>query len=162
MESGLCLHVAHDASCYSLSSTPPHAAFCCFFSAIYGSSVCFFLLYYCYNILLCFTVSVSLSLCLSSSLSLSVPLLRDRLLLVVFSQFLFLFFCICASHCCFLCSFSPHFSFITTAITSLTTLASFLCLPPLIYLPTPSPSPPHPSASFSGLRMSDAAQSAPR
>lgn len=67
-----------------MSPTPSHAAFCCFFSAIYGSNVCFFLLYDCCNILVCFLFA-------SVSLPPSLSLLRDRLLLVpvvVFFPFL--------------------------------------------------------------------------
>lgn len=119
---------------------PPHAAFCCFCSAIYGSNVC--VLFYCTTattILVCFPfASVSVS---SLSLSLSVLLLGDRLLLVplvVFSQFFSLFFCICASHCCFLCSFFPHFSFIISGLSSLS-CAPTTCVSSATFSFSPSP-----------------------
>lgn len=103
---------------------------------------------------ICFIVSVSLSLPLRLSLLLLL-LLGDRLLLVLFHSFFSLFFRICASHCCFFLflffpSPLPHHYFHSSSDTS--------------GLSHPSCAPPHhhASASFSGLRMSDAAQSAPR
>lgn len=74
-------------------------------------------------------------------LSLSVLLLGDRLLLVplvVFSQFFSLFFCICASHCCFLCSFFPHFSFIISGLSSLS-CAPTTCVSSATFSFSPSP-----------------------
>lgn len=101
---------------------PPHAAFCCFFSAIYGSDVC--VLFYCTTataILVCVPFA-SQFLPLSLSFSLYVLLLGDRLLLVplvVFSQFFSPFSFVSARLTAAFCvPFFPHFSFITPAIFS--------------------------------------------
>lgn len=133
MESGLCLHVAHSF----LLQYVVHPLSCCILplllSYLWLQRVFLFIV-----LLLQYPGWLSVCSCLlSRSLpaSLSVPLLRDRLLLVPVVVFFPLFFCICASHCCFLCSFFLHFSFITTAITSLTTLASSSFLvPPTTYI----------------------------
>lgn len=118
----------------------PTAAPYCFSTAIYGSDVRFFLLYYCCRCVVLLSLSLSCSLSASvcvycshylpvshsitSSLSIPLRLLRDRLLLalaVFLFNIVFLFFfaeaLISASHCC-LYSFS-HFSSSTTTITSL-------------------------------------------
>lgn len=79
----------------------------------------------------CLLLSPPLSLSLCSSAQRQVVISARSSFFTVF----FLFFCICASHCCFLCSFFLHFSFITTAITSLTTLASSpFPVPPTTYI----------------------------
>lgn len=154
MESGLCLHVAESASCYSMSSTPLmlHSAAA---SQLFMAPMCVFcfivlllqLSWFAFHLLHSFSLfSLSLSRCLS------VLLLGDRLLLVplvVFSQFfspfllylrvslllfVFLFSSLLLHHHCPIFSDNSGLSPLSCAPTTCISSATFSFSPSLLRL----------------------------